>query len=213
MELGEGGGLGGLGAQPVLQGLLEPFDLALGLRVVRLAVLLGDVPAAQFVLEAVAAAFAARQAGGEHHPVVGQRRGRGPVAATAARKVASTIGPVTRCVGGDRQRVAGVVIEPGQDLGAGAVGERVVGEVGLPALVRLLGFEPNVGGLRPLRRVRGDQAGPGQDPADRRRRHPDAVVVFQVPGDGLRPGVQALPGQLLAQPHDQLRRLGADRVR
>ena len=28
----------------------------------------------------------------------------------------------------------------------------------------------------------------------------DLVVVLQVPGDGVRPGVQALPGQVLAQP-------------
>ena len=37
-------------------------------------------------------------------------------------------------VGGDGQGVAGVVVEPGQDLGIGPVGERVVGEAGLPAL-------------------------------------------------------------------------------
>ena len=32
------------------------------------------------------------------------------------------------------KRQPGVVIEPGQDLGAGAAGQRPVGEVGLPAL-------------------------------------------------------------------------------
>jgi hypothetical protein len=32
LELGEGGGLGVLGGQPVLEGLLEPFGFALGLR-------------------------------------------------------------------------------------------------------------------------------------------------------------------------------------
>jgi hypothetical protein len=37
-----------------------------------------------------------------------------------------------------------VVIQPGQDLGAGSAGERVVGEVGLPALVGHLGGEPEV---------------------------------------------------------------------
>ena len=71
--------------------------------------------------------------------------------------------------GGDRQGVAGVVIEPGQDLGAGATGERVMGEVGLPALVRLLSLEPDVGGLRPLGWLGDHQAGPGQVPADRGR--------------------------------------------
>ena len=50
---------GVLGAQPVLEGLLEAPGLALGLRVAGLAVLLGDAGAAQFVLEAVAAAPAA----------------------------------------------------------------------------------------------------------------------------------------------------------
>jgi hypothetical protein len=40
-------------------------------------------------------------------------------------------------MGGDREGVAGVVIEPGQDLCVIAGGERVVGEVGLPHLVGL----------------------------------------------------------------------------
>jgi hypothetical protein len=46
-----------------------------------------------------------------------------------------------------------------------------------------------------------------------RSRHFELVVVLQVPGDGLRPGVQALPGQFLAQPHDQAGRIVADRGR
>ena len=58
LQLGEGGG-GDLGAQPFLQGLLESFDFALGLGVAGPSVLLGDAQAAQFVLQAVAAAFAA----------------------------------------------------------------------------------------------------------------------------------------------------------
>jgi len=72
LQLAEGGGLGVLGAEPFLGGLLEALDLALGLWVIRLAVLLPDAQAAQ--LEAVAAALAAGQPGGEHH--VGERRGR-----------------------------------------------------------------------------------------------------------------------------------------
>jgi hypothetical protein len=88
LELGEGAG-GGLGGEPFLQGLLESFDLALGLRVVRPAVLLADAEAAQLVLQAVAAAAAAGQPGGVDQAVVGQgwrpgsrarrrRRGRWP---------------------------------------------------------------------------------------------------------------------------------------
>jgi hypothetical protein len=71
LELGEAGGLGCLGGEPVLEGLPESFDFALSLGVIRLAVLLGDAQAAQFVFEGVAAA-------------------------AAARKVATTMGPVTR---------------------------------------------------------------------------------------------------------------------
>jgi hypothetical protein len=40
LEFGEGGRLGVLGGEPVLEGLLEPLDLALGLRVVGLTVFL-----------------------------------------------------------------------------------------------------------------------------------------------------------------------------
>ena len=59
LQLGEGGRRLA-GREPFLEGLLEPLDLALGLGMVRLAVLLGDAQAAQFGLQAVAAAFAAR---------------------------------------------------------------------------------------------------------------------------------------------------------
>jgi hypothetical protein len=103
-------------------------------------------------------------------------------------------------VGGDGQGVAGVIVEPGQDLGAGAAGEWVVGEVGLPALVRHVRLEPDAGRLRPLGRGGSDQPGPGQVPADGGGRHRQLVVVLQVPGDGVRSGVQALPGKVCAQP-------------
>ena len=46
LQLAEGGGLGVLGAEPFLGGLLEALDLAPGLRVIRLAVLLPDAQAA-----------------------------------------------------------------------------------------------------------------------------------------------------------------------
>lgn len=39
---------------------------------------------------------------------------------------------------------SGAVVEPVQDLDIGAVGEEPVGEVGLPGIVRLGGFEPDV---------------------------------------------------------------------
>jgi hypothetical protein len=64
LELGDGGGRR-LPGQPFLEGLLESFDFALGLGMARLAVLLPDPEAAQFGLQAVAAALAARQPGSE----------------------------------------------------------------------------------------------------------------------------------------------------
>jgi hypothetical protein len=61
LELGEVRGLGWLGAEPFLECLLESLDLALGLGVVRLPVLLSYAKAAQLVLEGVAASLAAGQ--------------------------------------------------------------------------------------------------------------------------------------------------------
>jgi hypothetical protein len=49
----------------------------------------------------------------------------------------------------DRERVAGVVAEPAQELGVGAIGQAPVGEVGLPALVGVFGLATDVGGFRP----------------------------------------------------------------
>jgi hypothetical protein len=67
--------------------------------------------------------------------------------------------PVSR----DRQCLAGVVIQPGQDLHMGTGGNRpghepIVGEVGLPAFVGLVGLEANVGRTRLLLRLRRNQA-------------------------------------------------------
>ena len=101
---------------------------------------------------------------------------------------------MTRMWGGKRENVTGVVVEPGQDLGVRVVGERVMGEVGLPALVRQVGGEPQVG------RFRGgghDQSVAGQVAADGRGRDPDPGVVVQVPGDGVPPGVLPYPARSL----------------
>jgi hypothetical protein len=72
LQLAGSGGLAGLGAEPFLEGLLEPPGFALGLGVVRLAVLLLDAQAAQLGFQVAAAAFAAGQPGGEDHAVIGQ---------------------------------------------------------------------------------------------------------------------------------------------
>ena len=121
-------------------------------------------------------------------------------------------------VGGHRESEPGVVIEPGQDLAVGTwtavrAGEPVVGEVGLPRLVGLVGLEADVGRLRFLLRLRNHQSSGCESAGDRRPGHRDAVVVFQVPTDGLGAGIEAGRGQLLAELDDQLHDLGGSGVR
>ena len=74
-----------------------------------------------------------------------------------------------------------------------------VGEVGLPALVGLLGLEPDVG------RSSASSSGPGPPavPVRFRRRRPGDgdVVPVQVPGDRFRPGVLARGRQPV--PHEE----------
>jgi hypothetical protein len=149
------------------------------------------------VLEGIAAASAAGEAGGEDHAVVGQGGGRGAVLLAGGAEGEQDGGAGDRGAGGERERVAGVVVEPGQDLGAGPAGEGLVGEVGLPALAGQLGGEPDVGRLRPFGRVGGDQSLAGQDSADGRRGDLQLVVLLQVPGDGLRPASSPCPASSL----------------
>jgi len=112
----------------------------------------------------------------------------------------------------DVQGVAGVVVEPGDDLHVCAgcavgVGEAVVGDVGLPGFVGLVSFEPDVGGLGPFGRVGDDRAVAPEDPVDRGPRHSGLVAMLEVPVDGVRAGVQARFVELLTQPQHELDRL------
>ena len=120
-----------------------------------------------------------------------------PWSSTALRNSVDDDGAGDAAVGGDRQGVAGVVVEPVEDLDVGAVGEPPVGEVGLPAFVGLFGGEADVGGLRAFLRLRGDQPGRAQVAVDRGARHDQAVVVLEVPGDGVRAVVEPFAGELL----------------
>ena len=73
-------GWGGWAAEPVLEGLLEPLDLALGLGVARVCRSSAVTPRRRSsCLEAVAAAPAAGESRREDQAVVGQRRGRDAV--------------------------------------------------------------------------------------------------------------------------------------
>ena len=124
-------------------------------------------------LEAVAAAAAAGEADGVDHAVVGQRGGGDAVLGNGFAEGGEHDRGGDPGVGGDVQGVAGAVVEPADDLDVGAgsavgSGEPVVGEVGLPGLVRHRGFEPDVGGLGSLLRLGDDQPGRGQVAADGR---------------------------------------------
>jgi hypothetical protein len=116
-------------------------------------------------------------------------------------------------VRGDVECVAGAVVEPADDLyvcagSAVGAGEPVVGEVGLPGLVRHRGFEADVGGLGSLLRLGDHQPRRGEVAADCRSGHPVSVVVLEMPGNGLRASIQARADQFLADPHDQVDDLG-----
>jgi hypothetical protein len=70
-------------------------------------------------------------------------------------------------VGGDVQGIAGVVVQPRDDLHVGAVGEGDVGEVGRPGLVRLLVLEPDSSDLGLLLRGEDHPAVADDDTRDR----------------------------------------------
>jgi hypothetical protein len=192
---------------------LEPFDLAAGGGVVGSGVLLVDAEPAQFGLEGVAAAFAAGEAGGEHHAVVRECRCWWPVPGHGVVEGVDDDAAGDVWVGRDRQGVAGVVIEPGQDFGVGTGGEAVVGDVGLPHFVGLVGLEAGVGRAGPLGRCRHDHPSAAQHPVDRCFGHGEAMVVVEMPGDGVSAGIQPLGGELGSEPHDQLDRRASSRAR
>ena len=63
----------GLGVDPFFEGLVEPFDFALGLWVARPAVFLLDFVRGECFFERVSPAFTSGKAGGEHQAVICQR--------------------------------------------------------------------------------------------------------------------------------------------
>ena len=142
LQVGEGG-CGWSACEPLLEGLLDAFDLAAGLGVAGSGVLLRDVESFQLVLELVAAAAVA---GGEDQAVVGQDAGGDAVGGNGLPERGDDQGCGDGALGGAGQDVAGVVVDEGQDLRVRAVGEGDVGEVGLPGLVGQGGLEALVGG-------------------------------------------------------------------
>ena len=151
LQLDDGAELDGLGGEPLLEGLLEAFDLAAGGGgVVGAGVLLGHAEASEFGLQGVAAALAAGKAGGEDHPVVGQGRGRNAKAGHCGQEAVAHDRAGDPGVGGV-QGVAAVVVQPGQDLGIGAGCCQVVSRQWVKSACQVslgrVGGEPVVGRL------------------------------------------------------------------
>ena len=113
-------------------------------------------------------------------------------------------GPGDAAVGGDRECVAGVIVDPAQNFGVGAVGEGPVGEVSLPEFVGLFGGKTDVGRFGAFLRAGCDEPGRGEVAADGGRRNSHVVVMVEVPGDGVGSGVESFAGQLVAHLEDQL---------
>jgi hypothetical protein len=209
LEVGQGGG-GGLSGQPAFLGLVESFDLALGLRVVRRAILLGDVQGGQEVFEGVLPAAEPR---GVDAAVVGQGRGGEPVLVAGGQEGLHDSITGDGRVGGAAQEVSGVVVEPVEDLRVGAVGQAPVGEVRLPALVGLGCLEASVGGAGAFAGFGLDQAGGVQDASDGGGRRCGVTAFGQVPGDREGAGVEAVTDQLQSQFDDELADHGGGRSR
>lgn len=166
----------------------------LGLGVVGSAVLLHDAQDREFAFEGV---VAASESGGEDESVVGQRGGGDAVGVAGGTELGDDVGSGDRGVGGAADQEPGVVVDEAQDLDVGAVGEGDAGEVRLPAFVRQVSFEPEVGALGSLARLGRDQARARQDPPDRRDRRCADAGVFQVRGDRVGSGVQSCAVRLV----------------
>jgi hypothetical protein len=146
---------------------VEPFDLALCLRMPRRSVLLADPEDRQQVFERVAPAG---EPGGVDAAVIGQRARWNAVSLDHIEEHGHDHVAGHRLMSGAGQQNAGVIIKPVQNLHIRAVSQAPMHEVRLPHLVRLSGLKPRIGGTRPLARLGCDQAGLVQDPADRRGR-------------------------------------------
>ena len=118
----------GLGGEVFLEGLLESLDFSAGGGVVGRGVLLFGAEVSEAGFEGVAA-FPAGEAGGVDHGVVGERGRGNAVVSTRLVEGFDNDRAGDAPVDGDGQGAAGAVVEPGDDLGLGAVSERPVGEV------------------------------------------------------------------------------------
>jgi len=110
------------------------------------------------------------------------------------------------------EQVAGVVVEPADDLDPAPVRQAPVGEVGLPGSVGGRGLEPDPGAARALVRLGHDEARGMEDPADGGHRGDRQPLARQVPGDRGGPGVEAAGREPRPERHDPVAQRVGHRV-
>lgn len=120
----------GPAGEPFLQRLVQPPGLPAGLRVVGSAVAQGDAQGGEFTFQGDPAAAAVEP--GEDGTVVGEHPLRPPVAGHGHLQVSDDYGGREDAPGGGGGQQPGMVIEDVEDLGVAAIGQRPVGDVGLP---------------------------------------------------------------------------------
>ncbi len=148
------GGVAGAwpGGEPLLEGVVPAFDLALGGGVSRPAVLLAYAVLGQELFEHARPAAAGHEPAGVDAAVVGERRGRRAVSPAAFEERGRHELAGHRAGDAREQHHARMVVEPGENLRVRAAGQRPVREVRLPGLVGQFGLEPDVRAARPPRR-------------------------------------------------------------
>lgn len=190
----------GTGGEPLLQGAVVAFDLALRLGVAGPSVALAHAHQRERAFGTPRGG--ADRSGGVHGAVVGERPGGDAVFGARLKERGLHVvhrhrGERTRV-----QQVAGAVVEPGDDHGSRNRGDRPVGEVRLPQFVGQGRLEPRARRLGAFPGFGAHQAGAHEDAVDRGvRRRPDALAL-QPGGDGFGSGVRAVLFQLFAQLDD-----------
>ena len=171
-------------AQPLLQGLPEPFDLAAGLWVIRPGVDGADAERAQVGFEGH---LEATPSSGVDETVVGQRHRRNAALGDPGEQDRPHQLTGRRAGGGAQpHQIPRVIVETAGDGHRATVGELPLRPVRLPAFVGPIEAESLGRRLGAFARLRVDQAASGQDPRHRRpRRHRTQPAALQGPHDRL----------------------------
>ena len=165
LQLGGGGGPGGLVGEPLFEGAVVAFDFAVGLRVVRARV---NEPGTGPGDERAELRAALRRGRAECHSVVGQHDCRYSVVGERSADGGDGSGGGLGVADVRRDEGAGAVVENFEDGGFPAAGEYDFGGVDLIAVTGPGVLEPAIGRFGSLLGLRGHQAVAGEDVVDGR---------------------------------------------